>query len=141
MSQFSHLHEPTVTVQFTASAKAQNLHVKELFTFFAFSLLCKNVTFRIMTVVGFPHFQPSSVGWIGPCGRLVLHVWNPQSEALESAALKKPTCFHLASPGLGKSEELDYANILSLKHLSDSEASWFEPVGLSVSRDVTFDWV
>lgn len=66
---------------------------------------------------------------------------TPSLKHWESAALRKPTWLHLASPGPGKSEELDHANMLSLKHLSDSEACWFEPVGLSVSRDVTFDWV
>lgn len=108
---------------------------KELFTFFVFSLLCRNI--RIMTVVKFPHFQPSSVDWT---------LWfcmfgSPSLKHWESAALRKPTWLHLASPGPGKSEELDHANTLSLKHLSDSEACWFEPAGLSVSRDVTSDWV
>lgn len=75
--------------------------------------------------------------WVG-LDSVVLHVWHPQSEALGVSSTEKA---HLASPGPGKSEELDHANMLSLKHLSDSEACWFEPVGLSVSRDVTFDWV
>lgn len=55
---------------------------KELFTFFVFSFLCRNVTLRIMTVVKFPHFQPSSVGWIGLCGSACLAppVWSTGSQ-------------------------------------------------------------